>query len=61
MCSKEGFYPAQKSIDHSLSATGILDAIGTVVFLFPALGFISAGAWSLDETSVYVPMLKQEQ
>lgn len=42
------------TIDYNLSTTGILDAIGTFVFLVPALGFLSSGAWKLDTTHVYL-------
>ncbi|BCT68804.1 hypothetical protein [Nitrosospira sp. NRS527] len=61
MCTKAGYFPAQKTIDHSLSGTGIADIIGTVFFLFPGLGLFTAGAWNLDETDVSLPMMKNEK
>lgn len=61
MCTKTGFFPAQKSIDYSLSGTGVADTIGTFILLLPGLGLFSAGAWSLDETEVSIPMLKSEK
>jgi len=44
-----------------MNETGILDIIGGVLILFPALGLLSAGAWSLDETDVNVPMFAMEK
>ncbi len=61
MCTKVGYFPAQKTIDHSLSGTGVADAIGTALFLLPGLGLFTAGAWKLDETDVSLPMMKSEK
>ena len=61
MCTKAGYFPAQKTIDHSLSGTGIADIIGTVFFLLPGLGLFTAGAWNLDETDVSLAMMKNEK
>lgn len=58
MCVKPGYYPAQKTIDHSLSGTGVADIVGTVLFLLPGIGLFTPGAFSLDETNVSVPMIK---
>lgn len=60
MCTKPGFFPAQKSIDKSLSGTAIADIVGTFIFLLPGLGLFSAGAWSLDETNINVPMIPNQ-
>ncbi len=61
MCTKAGYFPAQKTIDHSLSGTGVADIIGTVFFLFPGIGLLTAGAWDLDETDVSLAMMKNEK
>ena len=58
-CTKNGFYPAQKSIDYSMSGTGVADTIGIFFFLLPGIGLFSSGAWSLDETEMKVNMVKQ--
>jgi len=44
-CTKTGYFPAQRTIDHSLSGTGIADIIGTAFFLLPGIGLFTAGAW----------------
>ena len=61
MCTKTGYFPAQRTIDHSLSGTGIADIIGTAFFLLPGIGLFTAGAWKLDETDVNLPMMKNEK
>lgn len=61
MCTKTGYFPAQRTIDHSLSGTGVADAIGTALFLLPGLGLFTAGAWKLDETDVNLTMMKNEK
>jgi hypothetical protein len=61
MCTKPGYFPAQKTIDYSLSGTGVADAIGTVLFLLPGLGLFTAGAWKLDETNANLAMVKSEK
>lgn len=61
MCTKTGYFPAQKTIDHSLSGTGVADIIGTVFFLLPGIGLFTAGAWKLDETDVSLAMMKNEK
>lgn len=61
MCTKEGYFPAQKSVDYSLSGTGVADTIGTFIILLPGLGLFTAGAWNLDETEISIPMIKSEK
>ena len=61
MCTKVGYFPAQKTIDYSLSGTGVADIIGIFVFLLPGIGLFTAGAWKLDETDVSLPMMKSEK
>ena len=60
-CLKSGYFPAQKTIDYSLSGTGVADIVGTVVFLVPGIGLFTDGAWQLDETSVQIPMMRNEK
>lgn len=61
MCTKPGCFPAQKTIDYSLSETGVADIIGTVLLLVPGIGLFTAGTWKLDETDVSLPMIKSEK
>ena len=56
---KEGYAPCQRTIGHHLNETGTLDAVGTLVFLLPAIGFLTPGAWSLDETDVDITLYKK--
>jgi hypothetical protein len=60
MVKKEGYQTTIKSVDHRLSPTGVLDVIGTGVFLAPALGFISPGAFCLDESSFVFQLAPEE-
>jgi len=57
MCTKPGYFPAQKSIDYSLSGTAVADIIGTFIFLLPGIGLFTDGAWSLDDTNVNMVMV----
>lgn len=61
MCTKPGYFPAQKTIDYSLSETGVADVVGTVFLLLPGIGLFTAGAWKLDETDVNLAMVKSEK
>lgn len=61
MCTKIGYFPAQKTIDYSLSGTGVADIVGTVFLLLPGIGLFTAGAWKLDETDVSLSMVKSEK
>ncbi len=39
-----------------ISTTGVLDIVGGVLFLFPLLGLLGPGFWSLEKDSVVVPV-----
>lgn len=43
-------------IDSSLSTTGALDIVGGILFLFPFLGFLSDGAWTLDQDYIRIDL-----
>jgi hypothetical protein len=58
-CYKEGFIPFQQTIGYHFNATGALDAVGTALFLIPAVGLFTPGAWSLDETDVTVSLVQK--
>jgi hypothetical protein len=57
-CYKQGYYPAQKSISHSLSGTGFADWIGAFIFIIPVIGVFTPGSRNLDETDVTINMLQ---
>lgn len=59
-CLKPGYYPAHKSVSYSISTTGVLDFVGTMIFLIPVVGIFSPGSWSLDETDTTINMVKYQ-
>lgn len=59
-CMKPGYYPAHKSVSYSISTTGVLDFIGTIIFLVPVVGIFSPGSWNLDETDTTINMVKYQ-
>ena len=59
-CNKEGYVPYQRTIGNHFNTTGVLDAIGTVFFLVPGIGLFFPGAWSLDETNVFITLYKNQ-
>lgn len=56
--NKAGYDKYSKLIDYHLSTSAKWDAVGTVVWFFPVFGFLSPGAWDLDETEVSVVLNK---
>ena len=52
MVSKRGYQSAYYNIDSSLNVTGILDIVGTFLFLLPLIGVFCPGSKSLDTTNV---------
>lgn len=61
MVKAKGFYPGYASIGSDLSTTGILDIIGTILFLFPVVGLAFPGAKTLDRQNVAVDLVPFEQ
>ena len=59
MAKKSGYITVQRSIGKSLNTTGILDIVGGVLILIPLFGLLAPGAYSLDETNLTIPMLKE--
>ena len=57
MVSKKGCQPMHRAIGHSINGLGILDGVGTLLFLVPAVGLASAGAYSLDEDTVHFTLM----
>jgi hypothetical protein len=58
-CYKEGYAPYQRTIGNHFNATGVLDAIGTWLFLLPGIGLFTPGAWSLDETDIMISLYRR--
>lgn len=57
-CYKPGYYPGQKAVSYSISTTGVLDFVGSMIFLVPIVGIFMPGAWHLDETDTRINMVK---
>jgi hypothetical protein len=55
-CYKAGYVPYQRTIGHHFNATGALDVAGGILFLVPAVGIATPGAWSLDETDIHISL-----
>ena len=55
---KEGYVSQNHTIGRSLGTCGIMDLVGTFVFLVPVVGLISPGAFTLDERTVDFNMPK---
>ena len=51
---KAGYVPAALTVESHLNVTGVLDIVGTLLFLVPVIGLFTSGAWSLDETQINV-------
>lgn len=56
MAKKDGFYPATRTIEPTLSSTGILDIIGGSIWIIPFFGLLAAGAHKLDENNITIVM-----
>jgi hypothetical protein len=59
-CEKDGYYPYDRTVGTHFNTTGVLDAVGTCLFLIPAIGLFTPGAWSLDETNVTVNLVPKQ-
>ena len=59
MVKKAGYDPQLYKVGRHLGTCGVMDIVGTVMFLVPAIGLFSAGAYTLDEHTVSVPLTKQ--
>ena len=45
-----------REINSKFSKTGILDVIGTILFLVPGIGLLTPGAWELDSTNITIQL-----
>ena len=61
MVKKAGYDPQLHKIGRHLGTCGIMDIVGTVLFLVPAVGLFSAGAYTLDEHPLNVSLTKQSE
>ena len=62
--SQKGYFPYTMKSGYSLSTTGMLDLAGAAFFLVPAVGFVSPGAFVLEQDTFYytlTPMSSEKQ
>jgi hypothetical protein len=52
--AKYGSKSGVTTIEKKISGTGVLDLVGTFLFLVPAIGLFTPGFWELDPTNVNV-------
>lgn len=61
MGKKDGYMPASVNIGTKLSKTGVLDLVGTFIFLIPGIGLFMPGAYELQNDTVSLPLVKQSK
>jgi S1-C subfamily serine protease len=60
MVSRKGCQPMHRTVGHSINGLGILDGVGTLIFIVPAVGLAAAGSHSLDEDSIHFTLICEE-
>ncbi|WP_290579584.1 hypothetical protein [Ketobacter sp.] len=58
-CQMPGYMTSTKKVRTHITTTGVLDAIGGFLFLVPAIGLISPGAWALNEEEFKMVLVKE--
>ncbi len=58
-CYKKGYVPYSRTIGTHINVTGILDIVGTFIFIVPCIGLFTPGAFDLDETNVNITLYKE--
>ena len=61
MVKAKGYYSGYSSIGNELSTTGILDIVGTILFIFPVICLFFPGAKTLDRQNVAIDLVPVEQ
>ena len=59
MVKKAGYDPQLYRVGRHLGTCGVMDIVGTVIFLVPAIGLFSAGAYTLDQHNISAQMSKR--
>ena len=60
-CQKPGYITSSRKVRTHITTSGVFDAIGGFLFLFPAVGLLSPGAWELDETTFEMTLVEQPE
>ncbi|MCK5852342.1 hypothetical protein KAH27_04855 [bacterium] len=58
-CFKKGYQPYNRVIGTHMNTTGILDVVGTFIFIVPCVGLFTPGAHSLDDRNVLATLYKE--
>jgi len=58
-CYKRGYVPYNRVIGTHMNTTGILDIVGTCIFIIPCIGLFTPGAHSLDDTNILATLQKK--
>lgn len=56
---KAGYCTQSHSVRRTLGKCGIMDVVGTVVFLLPAFGLLSPGAYTLEHHTIFAPLVPE--
>jgi len=56
MAKKDGYYPATRTIEPTLSTAGVLDIIGGCIWLIPFFGLLASGSHKLDTNNITILM-----
>ena len=57
MVRAEGYSPEYRYIYNSFSTAGILDIIGTFIFILPFVGLLTPGAHTLNENNIALELM----
>lgn len=55
----DGFHTQAQHVRRTLGKCGILDVVGAALFIVPAVGLISPGAYTLEQHTVFCPLKKK--
>ena len=58
---KDGYRTQSCTVRRTLGKCGTLDVFGTVVFLLPAVGLFSSGAYTLDQHTIFFPLSRSSE
>ena len=55
---KEGYRTRVYNIKRTLGKCGTLDLVGGIIFLLPAVGLFSGGAYTLEQHTIFAPLIE---
>jgi hypothetical protein len=54
--SRKGCETSHRFVGYGINGLGILDGIGGLIFLVPAVGLATSGAYSIDEDNIHLTL-----